>query len=1721
MCHSARLAAVRTLGRYQVIRALGAGAAGGVFLVEDRIRGGAPVALKRLHARADDLLRASFEREFAVLAQVALPGVARVLDFGLVEAEGDDPGGPFFTRTYVEGAPLDVAAARLDALGKIALIVRVAAVVGPLHRRGVVHGDLKPANIIVDADGAPHVIDFGLARTTSERGARESGGAGTPAFMAPELLSGDSASVRGDVYALGATLWAVMTGAPPFAELGARSLGARLAGKLPELPSGITPLVTQALGIALRALVADPTCRLPAVGELRIALEALLPEAHRVAAALPFVAPRPRGHEGALARLDSWVESRAPGAEPVAIVTGASGAGRTTLLRELKWRLQVRGVRVLEASGSAGEGLGPLAQLVRQAVVFATDDDLARHVGDRALEALARGEGASESALADALARLVAAVARRGRTALFVDDLDDAETIVGAALRGVVHADGVEGTVIVASATDVSAPAVRALGQHEAVPLGALSSEDVARLAADGLGPVDASVVAALITRTGGVAGVVVEALAALATKDAPTADDVRALPVGAAGASLAQGRLAAAPAATVPLLRVLAVAGGAVPERVASSLTRVLAGRGRGGGDVVATAEGLGLVVRAGDALSLADDALADAVRADLGDERVLATAARLLAAPVESGPAVIVLRGRLAIAARDPVAIRTHVPGAARELAAQGAARVAAALLASALAYVDGPDALAAHLELSRLRYAAGEYDDATRHAQSVLGDAAATETERADAVIAAGRALTAAGRYDDAIATLAELPDGAPPGARALARRELAKVFLRRGEYDAALAAAEDGLAAASSMPGGVDELVRVELLTSAGMVASYRGDRAAARLRYEDALGVARRGSARRDEANVLTYLAIDHQRAGELIQARDLYAQSLEIARELGDVGSMATFALNLGTVSYTLGEPARAAEHYEAAARLARRAGRAPTDLGARVNLANVHVYLGLYERARAEAEQVLKESEAAGLRAIAAQATTILAERAAREGNVDVALAGYEDGIARYRALGQKREVAETLLDCAEVLLDRDGPVDASAAAARLAQARTLAEEEGTGDFRLRLRVLLARARGATGDADGATRDLEDVLRDVRAANDRELEWQVLAAAGRFHALRGAEFLSRRHEQMAVEVLEAIAGSLARDHREPFWNDPRRREVRRRATNAELPSEPGTLPSAHGAAGGLRDDRAARLLEITKRLATEHDLSRLLERITDAAVDLSGAERGFVLLVDESGALAPRTARDTTQTGDPHIAFSQSIAEAVLIDGEPIVTVDARDDRRLSEYMSVHKLMLRSVACMPIRGRTRTVGVLYLEHRLRRGRFDEADLDLLYAFADQAAIALENARLIEENERRRRELEDANRALATANAEIERLLVARTAELDDARRELDRARAELVRTYDRDGIVGRSEPMRRVFAIIDRVRDTSVPVVIHGESGTGKELVARAIHYGGTRAKKPFVAINCAAIPEALLESELFGHARGAFTGADRERRGVFVQASGGTLFLDEIGDMPARMQVDLLRVLQEGVVRPVGSEKEEAIDVRVIAASNKSLAKLAQQGRFREDLFYRLSVVDVNLPPLRERPEDIPLLIEHFLAAFADRYDQPAKRLSRGAIERLVTHPLPGNVRQLEHLLLHAWVLVEGSTLVESDLGLDAPTSGVGEPARSSSADTVLVGTSAAPSAPLPENLDAHKSSEKRRILEALESSGWNRVRAASKLGIPRRTFYRRLREHGILES
>jgi two-component system response regulator HydG len=322
-------------------------------------------------------------------------------------------------------------------------------------------------------------------------------------------------------------------------------------------------------------------------------------------------------------------------------------------------------------------------------------------------------------------------------------------------------------------------------------------------------------------------------------------------------------------------------------------------------------------------------------------------------------------------------------------------------------------------------------------------------------------------------------------------------------------------------------------------------------------------------------------------------------------------------------------------------------------------------------------------------------------------------------------------------------------------------------------------------------------------------------------------------------------------------------------------------------------------------------------------------------------------------------------------------------------------------------------------------------------------------------------------------------------------------RREQDSARGQMAEGEVVPGIVFRSSAMRQVLDIVARVAPTDATVLIHGESGTGKELIARAIHRGSRRARRPFVALNCGALPETLLESELFGHVKGAFTGASVNRKGLFEEADGGTVFLDEIGEMTPGLQVKLLRTLQDGEVRAVGSTQPITVDTRVVAATNQNLDVLMRQGRFREDLFYRLNVIAFAIPPLRERREDIPLLVEHFLDRF-NRKQGRALRLEDDALQLLLGHPWPGNVRELEHALERMVILGEGDTITIDDLPSRIANRGeaeLGAPSRGSLADT-----------------------EKAHIREMLERHGWNYSRTADALGISRTTLWRKLKEYGF---
>ena len=326
---------------------------------------------------------------------------------------------------------------------------------------------------------------------------------------------------------------------------------------------------------------------------------------------------------------------------------------------------------------------------------------------------------------------------------------------------------------------------------------------------------------------------------------------------------------------------------------------------------------------------------------------------------------------------------------------------------------------------------------------------------------------------------------------------------------------------------------------------------------------------------------------------------------------------------------------------------------------------------------------------------------------------------------------------------------------------------------------------------------------------------------------------------------------------------------------------------------------------------------------------------------------------------------------------------------------------------------------------------------------------------------------------------------------------------EVTRLRRVVRETRHFEDILGGSAAMQNVFELLDRVAESEATVLVSGESGTGKEMVARALHARSPRRQKPFVALNCAAMPEALLESELFGHARGAFTDAKEARVGLFVQAHGGTLFLDEIGDMPLGLQPKLLRALQERVVRPVGGEGEVPFDVRIVVATNQDLETLVEEKRFRSDLFYRINVIHVELPPLRARGGDVLLLAQRFLEHFATRAGKAISALSPEAAEKLLAYAWPGNVRELQNCLERAVALSAGPTIGVEDLP---------DKVRRYRAQHVVI------SSDDPSELASMEEVERRYIARVMEAVGGNKVQAARILGFDRKTLYRKLERYQL---
>jgi transcriptional regulator with GAF, ATPase, and Fis domain len=473
------------------------------------------------------------------------------------------------------------------------------------------------------------------------------------------------------------------------------------------------------------------------------------------------------------------------------------------------------------------------------------------------------------------------------------------------------------------------------------------------------------------------------------------------------------------------------------------------------------------------------------------------------------------------------------------------------------------------------------------------------------------------------------------------------------------------------------------------------------------------------------------------------------------------------------------------------------------------------------------------------------------------------------------------------------------------------------------------------------------------------------------------------------------------------------------------------------------------------RLFEFSQKLMNNYEIPSLLDALLDVVIQVTNADKGFIVLL-ESGEPVVKVARNLRREtiSDAVRHLSDSIVKRVVETRQPLIISDALNDTSFKNSLSVMNLRLTSVMCVPMLERGDLIGLIYVGNDNVAQLFDQAALEILTIFASQASLVIRNALLVNELQLDNQSLQD---------------------------------RIERIRFGE---ILGSSPAMQEVFRKVQRVAGTDITVLVTGETGTGKELIAREIHNRSPRAKGPFISVNCGAIPENLLESELFGHVRGAFTGAVVNKQGRFQSANKGTLFLDEIGEMPLSLQVKILRAIQEHTVTRVGDTITESVDIRIIAATNRDLEVETQSGRFREDLYYRLNVVQLHLPPLRDRGDDIVVLARYMLSRYAPEYSSKVRGFAPAAIVAVKRYRWPGNIRELENRIKKAVVLTDKAMLGPDDLGINPDE-----------IPTIL---------PLAE---ARERWQRSYINDVLGLNGGNRTKTARDLGVDPRTIFRHL--------
>ncbi len=1724
---------------------------------------GRPVVVKIAQSASGDELLA-LRREFALLASLDHPSIVKARDFGVTP-----DGRAWFSTDEIAGPDLASFARSHVLLENLSALADVAHALDYVHSRGIVHGDVKPTNVRVLGERA-FLLDFGLAIA---RGEEAPGIRGTLAYVAPEVLRGARPDRRADLYSLGMTFYESLTGVLPTA---GRDLAGVLRFHLEEdvpVASRVAPGVPSRLDRLLAQLMEkDPAGRYPSARKLLDDLgrdfglvRGATFDARPELLSLPFC-----GRADLLSRFAQVLHAAGEGKGKAVVVAGEDGAGKTRLLSEWRAVAQAEGALVVEGR-SVAEDRTPYRPLLDVLSALTRRGGSAGAPARLALARVARlaateveappisrltDEGSRIALFEDLLSAFEAtrqAEVGERPLVLLLDDLHLADRATVALLSFLAKAVESRRIVLVVAARldgsdeeDDEPRPEASLTQLGVRPwrLGPLSEGELGAAAAGALGEAKLpdELVRALHHETQGLPGLLhahLESLVdarVLTVKDGRLEVDAEAqsrLARSGGAAETADARLRRLPPAQRELLGSLSVVASDLSFELARRLAATAAGSPDGAApeglvDTLGALVDCGLLTareRSGDTVyefssprlrEVLAAALSEPARRSLHD-----AAARHFVARLDERPDLLSAAALHALRGSDPesaVRLGLQAGAQAERLFAYDQA---AASYAGVLEFLDiaGREAEkpAVRERLGDVHFRAGNWRRAISSYHFLLKELGARPDSGQPAVRRQAALLTfkigmiRLRRGDaDAAQTLfdraeRELASVGSAEERARLLDASARARLERGDVAGAEAKARAGLALVG--PGDPDDL-RPLLLTTLGSVAFQRGDWAEAEASLAEAAAAARRSDRPEMVRRALSALARIHWKTGRWDESESLERECLAEAERSRDLWGVTASLTNLAVLWCGRGDFSAARPHFERALEIHRRLGAPAGQAQAHLNLGECDEVLGRWDEAETNYRLLLDLLGDDRGNRVVLEGRRALGNLMRKRGEVERASKLLSETLAAARASSDRSLVASVLFSISLLERDREHFDDARRHVDQvLEELADLGTKEGLG----RVQTASAELALRMGDDARAEREAAEAVALATRLNNRYDLGRLRAIEARLaHARRALDEADRLFEE-GIRLLSDIGAVLDLGRCYYEWGvrtDDQARAGARLGTAARLFERIGArreLDRTKGvleriATRALSETTAAAgagvigLYEVSRIVNSTRDLSAVLDDTVDLALRRLNAERGMVLLTDPvTSRVSVRVARNLrTGREEEAEAISRSVVERVVADGRSVSSADARVDPRFVGRESILAHSIVSFLCVPLRVKERVSGAIYVDHRSAPRLFSDSDRAFLEAFADLAAVAIENARLVEE-------LLEARLRLSVENESL---------------------KANLGRGWNLDALVGTSEAARRIKATLPRAAAGSVTVLIRGESGTGKNLVARVLHSLSPRAQGPFIQFNCAALPETLAESELFGHEKGSFTGADRKRPGRFELAQGGTIFLDEIGKTSLAIQGKLLRVVEDKEFERVGGTQTLKADTKIVSATNLDLEAAIQRGEFREDLFYRLNVVPIELPPLRRRLEDLPALVEHFVVKLSRDLGTDPRRLDPDVLDLFARYPWPGNIRELEATLHRALVLTPGDALGVKDFPwiCESPALSAGS-AFVPEAPGPAPGGEAALEPVTPESFERRMSLlEKALVARALDESGGKIREAARRLGLARNTLKAKMGKYGL---